>query len=84
MESLTHQFGVSIIIPTFNEGNNILSLINKLISQFKENNVEIIVVDDNSNDGTAEIVKKASVCDPRIRLIPRVGRLDYQVQLRKV
>ena len=74
MESLIYKSGISIVIPTFNEGKNILFLINNLISQFKENNVEIIVVDDNSNDGTAEIVKEASISDPRIRLIPRVGR----------
>ena len=74
MESLIYKSGISIVIPTFNESKNILFLINNLISQFKENNVEIIVVDDNSNDGTAEIVKEASISDPRIRLIPRVGR----------
>ena len=51
-------YTLSIIIPTYNESDNII----KLIDRIKENlnpNVftEIIVVDDNSPDGTGEIVK---------------------------
>lgn len=56
----------SIIIPTFNEAENIRPLIEKLKSTYqsiKNFNFEIIIVDDNSTDKTAEIVKEANYDD---------------------
>lgn len=51
---------ISIILPTYNEAGNIISLIETIQSQLNLSNLqlEFIVVDDNSPDGTAEIVKK--------------------------
>ena len=48
----------SIIIPTYNEKKNILILINKITKYTKNFTYEIIVVDDNSNDGSENIFKK--------------------------
>lgn len=48
---------VSIILPTYNEKDNVVGLIKELEKQVKFKK-EIIVVDDNSPDGTCEIVKK--------------------------
>ena len=45
----------SIIIPTFNEKKNIPILINKIKKFLKKKNYEIIVVDDNSNDGSITV-----------------------------
>ena len=45
----------SIIIPTYNEKKNISILVNKIEKFLKEKNYEIIVVDDNSNDGSIHI-----------------------------
>ena len=45
----------SIIIPTFNEKKNIPILINKIYKLIKNRNYEIIVVDDNSNDGSTRV-----------------------------
>ena len=47
---------ISIVIPCFNEKNTIEILINK-IHEIKQFDKEIIVIDDFSNDGTAEILK---------------------------
>ena len=71
--SIKPQF-VSFILPTFNERGNINFLISKIIESFKEHKIEIIVVDDNSNDGTPELVKELAQNDNRIRLILRYGR----------
>jgi len=49
----------SIVIPTYNESSNIEKVIGK-ISSVLSNGYEIIVVDDNSPDGTAEIAKSLS------------------------
>ncbi|MDQ4073988.1 MAG: glycosyltransferase family 2 protein [Thermoproteota archaeon] len=54
---------LSIIIPTFNESKNIISLLKKIESHIPDSlNVEIIVVDDNSPDGTGDIVDKYISC----------------------
>lgn len=49
---------LSIIIPTYNEASNIEKLIKELNSTLSNEKFEIIVSDDNSPDGTSEIVKK--------------------------
>ena len=49
---------LSIVLPTYNEKDNIIELINKIKDVIKNYSMEIIVVDDNSPDGTFEVCKK--------------------------
>jgi dolichol-phosphate mannosyltransferase len=50
---------LSIIIPTYNESENILNLLNTIYDKLKPvRNVEVVVVDDNSPDGTGQIVEE--------------------------
>ena len=65
---------ISIIIPTFNEIENITRLINQLLKLEILHELEIIIVDDNSCDGTSSLVRKYAQNDRRIRLISRLGR----------
>jgi len=62
-----------VIVPTYNEADNIESLIEKILSV--DNSLNVLVVDDNSPDGTAEIVKKITEKDVRVHLIQRAGKL---------
>lgn len=67
---------VSIVVPTYNEASNIKPLILELTKQLESHgfsNFEIIVVDDDSPDGTWRIVEDLARLDSRIRLIRRVG-----------
>ena len=48
---------ISIIVPTFNEKYNIEKVINNIITRISGNK-QIIIIDDGSNDGTTEILKK--------------------------
>lgn len=48
---------ILIITPTYNEKENIEEIINAVFVSVKEFNVNILIVDDNSPDGTAQIVK---------------------------
>ena len=68
---------VSIIIPTYNEKENIVILTNKLTEIFKNSvhDLKIIVVDDNSPDGTSSVVKKLDLFEQTIFLITRPEKL---------
>ncbi|MSU55400.1 MAG: polyprenol monophosphomannose synthase [Candidatus Taylorbacteria bacterium] len=58
-----------IIIPTYNEAQNIEALIYKILSI--DQSASVLVVDDNSPDGTAEIVKRIMKGDIRVSLLSR-------------
>ena len=63
-----------VIIPTYNEAENINSIIDKVLEQ--DNSVNILIVDDNSPDGTAEIVEQKIVKIPnRIHILKRERKL---------
>jgi dolichol-phosphate mannosyltransferase len=62
---------VSIILPTFNEVKNIIPLMVKIISELKNEKYEIIVVDDDSPDGTAKLVQDFMKRHHQVRLIVR-------------
>ena len=65
---------VSIVIPTFNEQKSISKIIDNLLKLNIPYELEVIVVDDNSKDGTASLVREYARSDRRIRLINRLGR----------
>lgn len=63
---------VSIILPAYNERENLLRLIPAILAEFSgssEWNAEILVVDDDSQDGTADVLRKRF--SGKIRLIVR-------------
>lgn len=62
-----------IISPTYNEGKNISDLIKKLRNAVP--NSHILIIDDNSPDGTGELVKEIMTKEPKIFLIEREGKL---------
>ncbi len=59
----------SIILPTFNEAENIAEMIESLERTYPSSS--IIVVDDNSEDGTGNIVRSIAVGNDRVRLMIR-------------
>jgi dolichol-phosphate mannosyltransferase len=61
---------ISIILPTYNEALNIKKLIQEIIKNLPDF-LEIIVVDDNSPDGTWKIIGAMAKTDSRIRLVRR-------------
>lgn len=63
----------SIILPTYNEKDNIVELIQAIFRAIEPHHIEpeIVVVDDNSPDGTAEIVRRRFGEDCRVKLFVR-------------
>ncbi|MBM2838153.1 MAG: hypothetical protein HW415_778 [Deltaproteobacteria bacterium] len=60
------------MVPTYNESGNIERLITEILAQGDD--VGVVVVDDDSPDGTWRIVEEYSKRDPRVHLLKRVGR----------
>lgn len=69
---MTQEMQVSVILPTYNERGNIISLIEQIERHVAELH-EIIVVDDHSPDGTWQVVGERAANDPKVRLIDRIA-----------
>lgn len=65
---------LSLVIPTYNERDNIQPLLKKIETVLPGINWEVIFVDDDSKDGTAALVREISLTNPRIRCLQRIGR----------
>jgi len=62
-----------VALPTYNERENIARVIGGILAASP--NADVLVVDDNSPDGTREVVRSMAEQEPRIRLIERSGKL---------
>ncbi len=62
-----------IIIPTYNERENLPSLLEAVFSYVPQ--TTILVVDDNSPDGTGQLVEEMRASDTRIHVLHRAGKL---------
>lgn len=61
---------LSVVLPTYNERDNIAPLVGELLRVGGEG-IEVVVVDDDSPDGTAAVVAEHYGSDPRVRLVVR-------------
>jgi dolichol-phosphate mannosyltransferase len=65
---------LAVIIPTFNEAANVAPLLQRLALALAGIRWEAVFVDDNSPDGTANIVREIAVTNPQVRIVQRIGR----------
>ena len=65
---------LSVVVPTFNERDNVARLYRKLEAALAGIAWEVIFVDDNSPDGTWDVVRGLAQQDRRVRCIRRIGR----------
>lgn len=76
-ETLSQAAGLpqlSVVIPTFNERDNVTVLYRRLEATLAGIPWEAVFVDDNSPDGTWEVLRGLAQKDPRVRCIRRIGR----------
>jgi dolichol-phosphate mannosyltransferase len=64
---------VLIVVPTYNEVDNVIQLSSEVLAQ--DPAIEVLVVDDNSPDGTGDLVGKEAERQPRLHLLRRPGKL---------
>jgi dolichol-phosphate mannosyltransferase len=65
---------LSVVVPTFNERENIAELIRRLEVCLGDRSWEVVFVDDDSPDGTADLVREHAAADSRVRCLQRIGR----------
>ena len=65
---------LSVIVPTFNERDNVSTLYQRLEAALGATPWEVVFVDDNSPDGTWDVVRGLAQRDSRVRCIRRIGR----------
>lgn len=63
---------ISVIVPVYNAGQYLEPLINSICNQTWKN-LELILVDDGSTDGSGEVCDTAAVEDPRVRVIHKIN-----------
>ena len=65
---------LAIILPTLNERDNLAPLIERIEGALGAGGWEVLIIDDNSSDGTADEARRLALTDGRIRVIQRIGR----------
>ena len=66
---------LSIIVPTYNESENVPLLVGKLNEALAGIDWEVIFVDDDSRDGTARVARSlAQASGGKVRVVQRIGR----------
>ncbi|MBV8747439.1 MAG: glycosyltransferase family 2 protein [Xanthobacteraceae bacterium] len=65
---------LAVVVPCFNERENVPILVDKLIASLDGLEWEVIFVDDDSPDGTSNVVRELAASNRRVRCIQRIGR----------
>jgi dolichol-phosphate mannosyltransferase len=67
-------YDLAIVLPTFNESRNVGPLIDRLGKALQGIRFEVIFVDDDSPDGTADVVRLLAERHDNVRVLQRIGR----------
>src|SRR5262245_18244969 len=65
---------LAVVVPCFNERDNVPILLEKLRAALQGIEWEVIFVEDDSPDGTSDIARRLAASDQRVRCIQRIGR----------
>ncbi len=65
---------LTVVVPCYNEAANVAPMVARLAAALAGLRWEVVFVDDNSPDGTADAVRAIAANDPRVRCLRRLGR----------
>ena len=65
---------LAVVLPTYNERKNVATMVERLEKALAGIAWEVIIVDDNSPDGTADEARRLALSNPHVRCIQRIGR----------
>lgn len=65
---------LAVIVPTFNEAANVRPLLEKLSLALADYHWEAVFVDDNSPDGTSDLIRQIGRENIHVRIVQRIGR----------
>lgn len=65
---------LTVVVPTFNEHGNVRALLDRLETVLDGVSWEVVFVDDDSPDGTSDLVREIAARDDRVRCLQRIGR----------
>lgn len=83
MNAIRNENSFSVILPTYNESGNIVNLVRKIKAAVPAGmGCEILVVDDNSPDGTFELARSTFEADPDVRPILRTTDRGFAKSIR--
>ena len=61
-----------VCIPTYNEATNLPDIVPQVLAQ--DDRIEVLVIDDNSPDGTGQIANRLAAGSPRVHVLHREGK----------
>jgi len=67
-------YDLAIVLPTFNESGNVGPMVDRLAAALAGIHYEVIFVDDDSPDGTADVVRRLARDHDNLRVLHRIGR----------
>jgi len=67
-------YDLAIVLPTFNESRNVRAIVDRLEQALNGIHYEVIFVDDDSPDGTADAVRRLARSHDNLRVLHRIGR----------
>ncbi len=67
-------YDLAIVLPTFNESGNVGPIVDRLEKTLAGIHYEVIFVDDDSPDGTADVVRRLARDHDNLRVLHRIGR----------
>ena len=70
---MTGRIALSAVLPTYDESRNIIPLLERLEASLRHLPYEVVVVDDDSPDGTAGLVAAYAAGHPAVKLVERRG-----------
>ena len=65
---------LAVVLPTYNERENIPTMVDRISAALQGVEWEVVIVDDNSPDGTSDEARQLALSNPRVRILQRIGR----------